>query len=60
MTFMKKANTFLRKHKALSRAGAMYGRSDLPYAAHVAKAGKVAGNLGYGKPRCVKHCRRRR
>ena len=58
--FLKKANTFLRKHRVLSRAGAMYGRTALPYSQIASKAGSVAGRLGYGRGRkCRKHCRRR-
>ena len=49
--FIKKANTFLNKHKVLSRLGARYGATGMPYAAQVGKAAPYAAKLGYGRRR---------
>ena len=62
-----KANRFLRRTKIGSRAAALYGRTNLPYAQQVAQAGLVAAKAGYGlrlaggtrKRRCARRCRRR-
>jgi hypothetical protein len=48
---LKKVNSMMRKHKVLSRAGSMYGKTSLPYAKNVGKAGEVAGKFGYGRRR---------
>jgi hypothetical protein len=49
--WLKKANTFLRKHKVLSTAGNLIGKTGLPYASQIGKAGKYAGMAGYGHHR---------
>lgn len=47
-SFLKKANTWLKKTKFLSTAGKALGAAGVPYASD---AGKVAGVLGYGRRR---------
>jgi hypothetical protein len=49
MSWIKSANRFLKKHKILSTAGSLIGKTGLPYASQIAKAGKVAGVMGYGR-----------
>ena len=58
LKFLKKANTFLRKNKLLSRGAHAYSKSNLGYAKQVGRAGEYAGRLGYGR-KCARHCRRR-
>ena len=49
MGWLKSANRFLKKHRVLSTAGSLIGKTGLPYASQIGQAGKVAGVLGYGR-----------
>ncbi len=44
------ANNFLKKTKILSTLGGVLGSAGIPYAS---TAGKLAGNLGYGRKKRV-------
>jgi hypothetical protein len=46
--WLKKANSFLRKHKILSTGASLFAKTGLPYASQIGTAGRVAGQLGYG------------
>jgi hypothetical protein len=49
MGWLKKANTFLRKHKVLSTGASLFAKSGLPYASQIGQAGKIANMAGYGR-----------
>tara|TARA_R110000782_G_scaffold34302_1_gene82008 strand:- start:87 stop:344 length:258 start_codon:yes stop_codon:yes gene_type:complete len=55
---LERVNASMRRNKVLSRAGAMYAKTDFPYASQIGVAGETAGRLGYGRRRMT--CRRRR
>ena len=48
MSWLKSANKFLKKHKILSTAGKLIGKTGLPYASRIGMAGNIAGMAGYG------------
>lgn len=56
MSFLKKANRWLRKTKVLSTVGKALGAAGVP---HVGKYAGMAGKLGYGRRRRVVRRRRR-
>ena len=47
-SWLKKANTWLRGNKVISRVGNTLGSLGVPYASNV---GNIAGKLGYGRGR---------
>ena len=49
MGWIRSANNFLRKHKVLSTAGSIIGKTGLPYSSQIGTAGKIAGMAGYGR-----------
>jgi hypothetical protein len=60
MDWIKKAHSFIKKNKLISRLAQGYSMSGLPYAGVVGTAGKVAGMAGYGKRTCGRVVMRRR
>ena len=60
-SFGSSANRWLKRNKALSKAGAIGSTLGIPY---VGTAGKMAALAGYGKGKrkrkCVRYCRRQR
>jgi hypothetical protein len=48
MDFLRKANSFLKKNKIISRVGSALGSIGVPYASTI---GTAAGAVGYGRRR---------
>lgn len=60
MKFLKKVHRFLKKTKLLSKGAKMASAMGVPYSEQIAKAGKVAGAVGYGRRRRRTYRRRNR
>lgn len=56
MDFLKKANSWLRKTRAISKVGGVLGDIGVPYAGTISKGARA---VGYGRNRTVRRRRRR-